>query len=209
LKFTGASTISATNNYGQIAANTDSDGFTFEITSATGHAKLTVDRIEFHGGGMIDVDASILDESGKVVAQNNPQALRSASVDLDLPKGRYTLLVKGAAEGTPQTGFSNYSSLGFYSISGEITGGGTEITTEMIAANRVQILPVFAGAQVKIGLPEKCAIDKIAVFSIDGKQMFYSKERVTLIDFSGFAKGIYTIAIGIDGLNVIRKIIKK
>jgi len=209
LKFTGASQITADNNYGQITPNTDSDDFDFEIITATGHAKLTISRIEYMGGGMLDVDASILDASGKVIVTNNPKAIRSASLDTDLPKGKYFLRIKGGAEGTPQNGFSNYSSLGYYSIAGEITGGGTAITPKNILANRVRIIPVFAGTQVKIDIPDECKIDKIALFSIDGKRKFYSDTRVNFIDFSDLGSGIYTIIIGIDGMNVVRKIIKK
>ena len=209
LKFTGASQILAEDNYGQIALNTDSDEFTFEIIDNSGQVNLRIDRIEYLGGAMLDIDASILDESGSEVIQDNPKAARYAELETDLPKGKYTLLIKGGAEGTPQTGFSNYSSLGYYAIEGEITGGSTEITTKMIISSRVRIFPVFAGAQVKIDLPNECKIDKISVFSINGKQMFYSQERVEFIDFSNFAAGIYTVNIGIEGMNVVRKIIKK
>lgn len=208
LKITETGKVSADSNYGQISPNTDSDGFTFEIFNTTGNVDLKVDRIEHLGGAMLDIDASILDESGKVVANNNPKAARYASFKTDLQKGKYTLLIKGGAEGTPQTGFSTYGSLGFYGIEGTITGA-TEITTKTIVNNHSKFLPSIAGSQVKIDLPKYCKFNKILVFSINGKQMFYSKENVKYIDLSGFARGIYTINVGIDGINVIRKIVKK
>jgi len=209
LKFTGTSQISMDNNYGQITPNTDSDGFTFEITSTTGQVDLKISRIEYLGGGMLDVDASILDETGKVVISNNPKAIRSATLKTDLPKGKYTLLIKGGAEGTPQTGFSTYGSLGYYGIEGTIVGGGTEITNKTILTSRVRILPVHAGNQITIDLPGQVTIDDISIYSIDGKRVFHSKERVGSIDFSDFASGMYTVCIGIEGVNVVRKILKK
>jgi len=210
LKFSGASQILAEDNWGQIEKNTDSDGFTFEIIENSGQVNLRIDRIEYIGGAMLDVDASILDESGSVVIQDNPKAARYAELETNLSKGKYTLLIKGGAEGTPQTGFSTYSSLGYYAIEGEITGGSTEkITTKMILSNSVRIIPVFAGAQVKIVLPKECKIDKITVYAVDGRKVFHSKERIEYIDFSDFAAGVYTVSVGIDGMNVNRKIIKK
>ncbi len=120
--------VSAVENRGQIASNTDTDTFTFTIAGEGGHAKLLVERIEVLGGGMLDVDAEIQNAAGTSIAKSNDKAARSASFDVDLTPGAYKLIIKGGAEGTPDNGFSNYSSLGFYGISGTITGaqpGGT------------------------------------------------------------------------------------
>jgi hypothetical protein len=122
------SEVSSVENRGQIANNTDTDTFTFTIGSGGGHAKLLVERIEVSGGGMLDVDAEIQSASGERMARGNDTAARTASLDVDLTAGAYKLIIKGGAEGSPQNGFSNYSSLGYYGISGTITGataGGT------------------------------------------------------------------------------------
>jgi hypothetical protein len=120
--------VSAADNRGQIARNTDSDTFTFTIGSGGGRAMLVVDRIEPVGGGYLDVDAEIQSSSGTTITQSNDMAARTARFDASLPAGEYRLIIRGGAEGTPQNGFSNYSSLGYYGISGTITGamaGGT------------------------------------------------------------------------------------
>ncbi len=114
--------VSSLENRGQIANNTDTDTFTFTIGSGGGHAKLLVERIEVLGGGMLDVDAEIQSASGTSIAWNNDKAARTATLDVDLSAGSYRLIVKGGAEGTPDNGFSAYASLGFYGISGTITG---------------------------------------------------------------------------------------
>jgi hypothetical protein len=116
--------VAADDNWGQIARTADTDEFTFTI-GTSGHATLNVDRIEYIGGSMLDVDARIVNASGEELAANNPKAARGARLDLDLPAGDYTLVVRGAAEGTPENGFSNYSSIGFYGIRGTITGAVT------------------------------------------------------------------------------------
>ena len=114
--------MSSVDNRGQIARNTDSDTFTFAIGSGGGRATLVVDRIEYFAGAYLDVDAAIQDASGMTIAQSNDKVARTAKFDVSLPAGEYRLIIKGGAEGTPQNGFSNYSSLGYYGISGTITG---------------------------------------------------------------------------------------
>jgi hypothetical protein len=122
------SEVTSVANRGQIENNTDTDTFTFTIGSGGGHAKLLIERIEVLGGGMLDVDAEIQSASGQSVGKGNDTAARTASFDVDLTAGAYKLIIKGGAEGSPQNGFSSYSSLGYYGISGTITGamaGGT------------------------------------------------------------------------------------
>ncbi len=110
-------------NWGQIARNTDTDSWTFGVAAGGGRAMLKVNRIEDRGGGMLDVDASIVDSTEKVMAQSNAMVARSSMLNVDLPAGNYTLIVKGGGEGTPARGFSSYSSVGLYAIEGTITGG--------------------------------------------------------------------------------------
>lgn len=115
-------TVARTANWGQIHRNTDTDAWTFQVASG-GHATLKIDRLEDKGGGMLDVDATLLDSTGKELAHDNPKAARSANLDAELPPGEYKLIIKGGAEGSPEEGFSNYSSIGLYSIEGTISGG--------------------------------------------------------------------------------------
>lgn len=116
--------VERSSNWGQIHRNTDSDTWTF-VVGSNGHAKLKVDRIEDKGGSMLDVDASIVDSTGKELAHENPKAARYANLDVALPPGDYKLIIKGGAEGTPQDGFSNYSSIGLYAIEGTIEGSAS------------------------------------------------------------------------------------
>ncbi|MCJ8272402.1 MAG: hypothetical protein MJK04_23735, partial [Psychrosphaera sp.] len=106
--------VSATNNTGQIERNTDTDKFTFTIDSSDGHANLTIDRTEHIGGGMLDVQATIRNSAGAIVAQSNKNVNRSAAFSTNLAQGSYTLEITGGAEGTPSNGFSKYSSMGYY-----------------------------------------------------------------------------------------------
>ncbi|HEX8613359.1 MAG TPA: pre-peptidase C-terminal domain-containing protein [Telluria sp.] len=114
--------IDPTRNFGQIERNTDSDTFTFTTTGTT-TLNLRIDPLEYLR--MLDVDASIVNAAGAVVARGNLAVNRSAQfTNLSLPAGSYRLVVRGGAEGTPANGFSNYSSLGYYAMKGTLAGAG-------------------------------------------------------------------------------------
>lgn len=115
-------TVARSANWGQIHRNTDSDTWTFKVGSA-GHATLKIERLEDKGGGMLDVDVTLVDAAGKEVARDNPKTARYANLDVDLSPGDYELVVKGGAEGDLEEGFTNYSSVGLYSIEGTVSGG--------------------------------------------------------------------------------------
>ncbi|MDT9000466.1 pre-peptidase C-terminal domain-containing protein [Paucibacter sp. APW11] len=121
--------INPADNWGQIERNTDSDTFAFTLANA-GTLNLRVDPIEYLR--MLDVDASIVNAAGQTVARSNLSVNRSAEfVNLSLPAGAYKLLIQGGAEGTPQNGFSKYSSLGYYAVKGTLGGGTTPSATPL------------------------------------------------------------------------------
>ncbi len=112
--------IGAAQNWGQIEKTGDTDAFTFTVTG-NGRLDLVIDPIEYLG--MLDVDAKIYNSAGAVVASSNKPVNRSAEFSaLVLPAGNYKLVITGGAEGTPQNGFSNYSSLGYYAMKGTLVG---------------------------------------------------------------------------------------
>ncbi len=87
---------------------------------------------------MLDVDATIYNAANAVVAHSNLPVNRSAEfVNLTLPAGSYRLVIKGGAEGTPQNGFSNYSSLGYYAMKGSLTGGTVTPPGDVVLTNGV------------------------------------------------------------------------
>eukprot|EP01063_Lacrimia_lanifica_P009137 TRINITY_DN16167_c0_g1_i1.p1 TRINITY_DN16167_c0_g1~~TRINITY_DN16167_c0_g1_i1.p1 ORF type:complete len:795 (+),score=161.88 TRINITY_DN16167_c0_g1_i1:34-2418(+) len=112
--------VTADANTAHIHDRTDEDRWWFYVTKGGGAVDLAIDRV---GGrqGMLDVDATLTDNAGRVLAHSNPTAERDARINVTLPSyGYYTLIVRGGAEGTPEEGFSSYSSLGEYKISGSI-----------------------------------------------------------------------------------------
>jgi hypothetical protein len=75
-------------------------------------------------GSNLDVEATIYDSKGKVVAVANQPGLRASFANLNLDVGTYYLKVDGVGFGNPKvdppTGYSDYGSLGQYRISGTI-----------------------------------------------------------------------------------------
>ncbi|MET3131361.1 hypothetical protein AAKU55_001623 [Oxalobacteraceae bacterium GrIS 1.11] len=101
---------------GVIETPTDVDMFSFVAGSGPLSLKVAAAAI----GADLDVSLELLDASGKVLASANPLAELNAgiSVNIALP-GTYYLSVKGTGNGDPlKTGYSNYGSIGQYSISG-------------------------------------------------------------------------------------------
>jgi hypothetical protein len=122
LTITDTGTVSADSNRGQITSMADTDSFTFQIGSSGGKVTLTIDRIEYVGGAMLDVLATLQDSGGTTIATSNPTASRHASITQTLSAGTYTLIIQGGNEGTASNGFTAYSSIGFYGIEGTISG---------------------------------------------------------------------------------------
>lgn len=129
--------IEPTANFGQIERNTDTDTFTFSVSTVS-TLNLRVDPIEYLR--MLDVDATIYNSAGTVVANSNLAVNRSAEFkNLQLSPGSYRLVIRGGAEGTPKNGFSNYSSLGYYAMSGNLQGGVVEPPQGSVLTNGVPV----------------------------------------------------------------------
>jgi PKD repeat protein len=103
---------------GLITTAADIDFFSFK--AGAGQAAFAVKP--FERGANLDIQAEVVDESGAVIASSNPIGSLSATLDLVLPaEGTYYLVVQGVGEGNPlETGYSDYASIGQYTISGSV-----------------------------------------------------------------------------------------
>jgi MYXO-CTERM domain-containing protein len=128
--------VSADGNRGQITGASDTDDFTFTIGSSGGSVNLTIDRIEYIGGAMLDVLATLKNSSGTTLATSNPTASRKATISQSsLAAGDYTLTIQGGYEGSASNGFTAYGSIGFYGIEGTVTGSSSSSTGTGGASN--------------------------------------------------------------------------
>ena len=107
---------------GIIGRNSDLDFFSFTTTAGT----INLDIDPFYNSPNLDILASLYDSAGDPVATSNPTTALDANFNLALPAGTYTLSVEGTGKSPLDTGYSDYGSLGYYSISGTL--GGPDLT---------------------------------------------------------------------------------
>jgi len=110
-----AATLSAA---GIVAASTDLDVYRF--SAGAGTTAITVSPAAL--GPNLDIYAEIRRPDGSVVAASNPDTQLSASFSVALPAGTYYLAVRGTGRLTPldDGGYSNYGSIGQYTIAGTV-----------------------------------------------------------------------------------------
>jgi hypothetical protein len=115
-------TVSSTgsvSNAGLIERTGDADMFAFTTTG--GNLNLTFTSNAAYPD--LDILATLYDKNGTVVTTSNPTGL-NASISSTLAAGNYYVSVTGTGSGDPVTnGYSNYGSLGTYTITGTVIGG--------------------------------------------------------------------------------------
>ena len=110
------------NGNGFIERRTDIDFFSF--VSGNGNVSLTIDPVPLSPN--LDILAELYDANGFLIATSNPADGLSASInETALPAGEYFLSIDGIGKGDPLgTGYTDYASLGQYSISGIVSDPG-------------------------------------------------------------------------------------
>lgn len=105
---------------GVIERTRDVDSFQF--TTSGGQVRLTARPVgDWSDVGLI---VTLANSAGSVLASNNPQSTLHATVSAFLSAGTYTFNVTAGGRNNPlNTGFSDYASLGYYSIIGSVAGG--------------------------------------------------------------------------------------
>ncbi len=99
--------------WGIIERPTDLDFFSFK----TGSGLVNISIDPFQENPNLDVEAKLFDSSGNLLATSNPLNLLGASFNMQLAAGEYFISVDGV--GKPGV-YTDYGSLGFYSIVGDI-----------------------------------------------------------------------------------------
>ncbi|MDX2037807.1 MAG: Calx-beta domain-containing protein [Isosphaeraceae bacterium] len=111
-------TGTALSGSGLISTRTDVDVFAF--TAGAGALSLTV--TPFTPGPNLDVDAKLYDASGTLIASASPTTTLGLTLTANLAGGVYYVALDGTGVGTPTvnppTGYTDYASLGRYTITG-------------------------------------------------------------------------------------------
>ena len=99
----------------------DIDVFKFTIPSS-GSIDIQISPVS--AGPNLDIEASLYDSIGNLIVLNNPDPTLSAAIfSASLPADTYSVRITGAGLGDPEVdGYTDYGSLGFYKITGTVTG---------------------------------------------------------------------------------------
>ena len=207
LKVSSSGVIAPDVNWGQIERNTDSDTFTFEVGSSGGKIDLRIDPLEYLR--QLDVAAKIVDASGTTIASSNLQVNRSAEFKaVSLQPGKYSLIIQGGAELTPQTGFSNYSSLGYYGMEGTLTGAVITSIDKASFENTISVYPNPTADLLNISYGFNNPSTQVSLLTITGQTIYESNQMVQTINLSDFAKGVYFLRITSNGESCVKKVYK-
>ena len=167
---------------GVIEQTADTDAFQFTTTG--GVVSLTANPV----GDWADLAmmATLADATETIIASNNSQTVLSATITTNLPAGTYTFRVTGAGRNDPVTnGFSNYASLGYYSVTGTVTGARqpTRLSVAEHATNNTLVGSVPAnnpnGSPLAYGISSG---NTGATFSVDNSGVVRVSNN-TLLDY--------------------------
>jgi PKD repeat protein len=118
---------------GRIGRPTDVDFFRFETGGGDFSFGVAVDARSPN----LNVELTLLNASGGVLAVSNPPDTLGATLALKaMPAGTYFLKVDGVGAGNPlNTGYSDYGSIGAYTLSGSVAGSAGPIAIAAVSAS--------------------------------------------------------------------------
>jgi hypothetical protein len=117
LTFTTGGVISQA---GIITAAADEDFYSFTTTG--GNATITATPATLSPN--LDIRIELQDSTGVVVGSSNPIGALNGAITANIPAGGYFIRIRGTGEGQVLgTGYSNYGSIGLYTLTGTIPGG--------------------------------------------------------------------------------------
>jgi len=112
-------TVEAAKNTNLISTRNDKDVFSF--IAQTGEVSFDFAPNPHYPN--LNIQARLLSGTGEELAISSPSGNLSANITATINSGTYFLEVDGVGEGDLSTGYSDYSSVGIYSISGSYTLG--------------------------------------------------------------------------------------
>ncbi len=159
----------------------------------------------------LDIELSLFDAGGNLVALSNPESGLSASLSGFLSAGEYTVRIQGVGKGDPAgTGYSDYASLGRYTLSGDVADAGGLVPPQAVAT-----APDFVGgpAPLYVGFDASASVGAVAWhwdfgdgFAADGELVNHSYDRpgtyavqLTVLSVDGLSDND-TLSLEVDNL---------
>jgi len=130
--------IPASQNYGIISTKSDADYFSF--TTSGGKVNITVSpSADFPD---LDPIVKLVNAQGTTIAISDPPLIAPCVINGNLTAGKYYLIVDGTGYGNPFTnGYSDYASVGEYTVSGNLNPGILREVWNNIAGSTVSTIP--------------------------------------------------------------------
>ena len=116
---------------GVISTRTDTDWF--KVTA--GNGTLTVNATGGEANTMLDIQMELYSSTGTLIASSNPTNELTASISRSVTAGVYYIRIDGVGNGSVTgTGYSDYSSLGTFNLSGTFVAPPTFTASTVMAS---------------------------------------------------------------------------
>jgi hypothetical protein len=201
-------TILATRNYGIISKADDIDVYSFN----TGPGSVTFTVNPSPNFPDLDVLLTITDVTGKILATDNSTSTLSATLTTILPAGIFYLQIDGTGNGTADDGYTDYASIGEYTIQGKVVPFVITALNKPEANKKNPVIyPNPATEQLNVKLNNPGITNTITVVNMLGQSLYtlQSDEQLLNVNLSGYNKGIYFITISNVGGTTTSKFIKE
>ncbi len=154
--------VSASSNGGLIERASDKDVFSFSTSG--GNIEFAIDTHIHYPS--LNIKARLLNSSGQEVASSDPSSNLSASINTNVESGTYYIEVDGVGDGAnPSVGYSDYGSIGNFTISGKYPKGGGGDDTQ--APSNPSGLTASNIAQTTLSLSWTASTDNVGVTGYD------------------------------------------
>jgi len=160
---------------GIISVRADADFFSF--TTEEGRVDIAIDPLS--RGPNLDILAELYDADGNLIETFDPENSLDLTIRRDLPAGDYFLAVDGTGNGDRRTdGYSDYASLGQYTIS------GTVVRQQVIVANSGGAYLIDEGSSLRLDGSDSAGIEPLTfAWDLDGDGEFDDAAEMA-IEFS-------------------------
>ncbi len=158
------------------------------LSISVGAGQFTAQAAPATRGPDLDIALELRAANGTLVASSQPAAALAASISTVVVAGTYTLSVRGVGTGDPITGYSDYASLGQWSLTGSaVPGDGTAVSGLHVAAITMAAVTVRT---------DRYAQARVLVVDSSGRPVAGSTVKGA---WTGLVTGISTGTTGADG----------
>ena len=185
---------------GVIEQRTDVDYFSFTLTGP-GTVSLVINGDVYpsdasHRSSNLDVLAKIHNAAGTVLHTSNPAAeIHASFTNLALAAGTYYLSIDGTGLNTPTDGYSDYGSLGYYSITASMTDTTPPALTSSAIADDKSGGPIAAGTLVTYTVTFSEDMDASTVSAADFGNAGSAAVTIGTVTETSPTSGVFTVPV--------------